>query len=629
LGPGLCDSLPAMKCEACGKENVDGARFCATCGVQLAAKPQDSDDPMVGQVIGGRYRITGVLGEGGMGIVYVGEQPMGTTIRKVAIKTLHPHLSKDPSVLARFHRECGTVAQLEHPNTIKFFDFGATDDGTLYIVMEFVSGRALNDVIMKEGRLAPARVIHIMRQVCGALDEAHQQGIIHRDLKPDNLILTNRAGETDVVKVLDFGIAGRTESTDAQKEQKLTQQGMVLGTPPYMSPEQFTGTALDARSDIYSLAVVAYEMLSGKLPFEADTPWQWATQHMTAQPTPLEVAAADASLPDGVRAAIMRALSKDREKRQATARDFFAELSGGGRMTIEQAAEAGRAATAAMEMPPNFGPAGVVATAAMPQQPAMGPQGFAAPAVQPGMPQQPPGAYAPTPALPAVPVAPPSRRGGKKWLVPTLGGIGALLAVAILIVLIRSGKSADQPQVAALSTTSSAGPTTISPQLGSDQGSAATVVAEVPSTTERSADQQAPAQQKSQASAASKVKTKAAGENKSGATDAGKAGTEPAKDEGKTKDESKKTSGGGGCAACTQAASAGNIAAALKGYQSCTDETSKKACSRVAGSTAPEAARRAAFNGNCAAAKGILAAAQQMGATGRGMKTALKGTPCE
>jgi eukaryotic-like serine/threonine-protein kinase len=626
-----------MKCEACGKENVDGARFCATCGVHLATKPQESDDPMVGQVIGGRYRITGVLGEGGMGIVYAGEQPMGTTIRKVAIKTLHPHLSKDPSVLARFHRECGTVAQLEHPNTIKFFDFGATDDGTLYIVMEFVSGRPLNDVIAKEGRLGAARVIHIMRQVCGALDEAHQQGIIHRDLKPDNLILTNRAGETDVVKVLDFGIAGRTESTDAQKEQKLTQQGMVLGTPPYMSPEQFTGKALDARSDIYSLAVVAYEMLSGKLPFDAETPWQWATQHMTAQPTPLELAAADASIPENLRVAIMRGLSKDREKRQATAREFFAELSGGSRMTIEQAAETARAATAAMQMPPNFGPAGVAATAAMPQQSAAQPQGFGAPAP---MPQQPPAAYAPVvPAVPAAPPGPSARRGGNKWLVPTLGGVGALLAVAILIVLIRSGKSTEPTQVSTLSTsTSSGGPTTISPQLGADPGSATAVAAEVPSSTERASEQQvADPGAAHPPPTSNKAKSKAAGENKTGAADAGK--TEPPKDEGKTKDskdegktkdskDEKKKKSGDTCAACTQAASAGNIAGALKAYQSCSDEASKKACSRAAGNTAPEAAKRAAFNGNCAAAEGILAAAKQMGAGGRG-KNALKGTPCE
>jgi len=145
------------------------------------------------------------------------------------------------------------------------------------------------------------------------------QGIIHRDLKPDNLVLTDRAGETDFVKVLDFGIAARTESADAQKEQKLTQQGMVLGTPPYMSPEQFTGKALDSRSDIYSLGVMTYEMLAGRLPFDADTPWQWATQHMSVQPIPFEISAPAKNIPDGMRKAILRALSKNKEDRQPTA----------------------------------------------------------------------------------------------------------------------------------------------------------------------------------------------------------------------------------------------------------------------------------------------------------------------
>src|SRR5215510_6628852 len=167
-----------MKCAACGHENVDGARFCASCGA-LVPTHAEGPDPMIGQVVGGRYRISAVLGEGGMGMVYVGEQQMGSTVRKVAIKTLHQHLSKDPSVLARFHRECGTVAQLEHPNTIKFYDFGSTADGTLYIAMEFVAGQPLAELI-QHGPFTVDRVIKIMRQVCGALDEAHMQGIIHR-----------------------------------------------------------------------------------------------------------------------------------------------------------------------------------------------------------------------------------------------------------------------------------------------------------------------------------------------------------------------------------------------------------------------------------------------------------------
>src|SRR3982751_725934 len=189
-----------MKCEACQHENIDGARFCAHCGALMPTLGEAGADPLIGQLIGGRYRVTGVLGEGGMGIVYVGEQQMGSTVRKVAIKTLHQHLSKDPAVLARFHRECGTVAQLEHPNTIKFYDFGATSDGTLYIAMEFVAGKPLSAVIEGTGPLSGERTIKILRQICGALEEAHKLGIVHRDLKPDNVILTDRAGESDFVK---------------------------------------------------------------------------------------------------------------------------------------------------------------------------------------------------------------------------------------------------------------------------------------------------------------------------------------------------------------------------------------------------------------------------------------------
>src|SRR5690606_39749090 len=149
-----------MQCEACGHANMDGARFCASCGAIMPVAEQ-GPDPMIGQLIGGRFRVTGVLGEGGMGVVYVGEQQMGSTVRKVAIKTLHSHLSKDPSVLARFHRECGTVAQLEHPNTIKVFDFGTEKDGTLYIAMELVEGESLDRIIDREAPLAPARLVEV------------------------------------------------------------------------------------------------------------------------------------------------------------------------------------------------------------------------------------------------------------------------------------------------------------------------------------------------------------------------------------------------------------------------------------------------------------------------------------
>lgn len=319
-----------MNCPACEHTNVDGARYCAKCGVLMPVAEGTSTDPMIGTIVGGRYRVTRLLGEGGMGRVYVGEQQMGTAVRQVAIKTLLEEFSRDPQVQGRFHRECGTVVGLEHANTIKFYDFGTTDSGDLYIAMEFVDGKPLADVIAADGRMTSTRVEHIMKQICGSLHEAHEKGIIHRDLKPDNVILTERAGEKDFVKVLDFGIAKRSDAADQAREQKLTQAGMVLGTPPYMSPEQFTGKELDRRSDVYSLGVMAYEMLTGKLPFDANTAWEWATQHMTAQPFPFEARLGElaASIPSSMKEAIRRALSKHREERQPTAREFYAELSG-------------------------------------------------------------------------------------------------------------------------------------------------------------------------------------------------------------------------------------------------------------------------------------------------------------
>jgi serine/threonine-protein kinase len=569
-----------MTCEACGHENVEGARFCAKCGA-LQPTEHKGPDPLVGQLIGGRYRVTGVLGEGGMGKVYVGEQQMGSTVRKVAIKTLHSHLSKDPSVLARFHRECGTVAQLEHPNTIKFYDFGATPDGTLYIAMEFVDGKPLSDVIARDGALEPERVVKILRQASGALDEAHGQGIIHRDLKPDNIVLTNRAGETDFVKVLDFGIAARSESTDAQKEQKLTQQGTVLGTPPYMSPEQFTGKALDARSDIYSLGVMAYEMLAGKLPFDADTPWQWATQHMTAQPTPFEVAAPSRSIPQGMRDAILKALSKDREKRQATCREFFSELSGGARMTVAQQTELGGAATAAMPQMPDFG-------AAAPAPIAPAPAHFQAPHTGPAV----------VAGVPAPP--PPAEKSGGKGLIIGLGAIGALLLVAMAVVAARSMKPEEDAPPLALG-----GNPPAATQGGGTLGEATIA----PLATQ--ADP--PATPTATDTAAATPSATSAPTSKPTSTGASTAKPPAAQDP---------------CDACLAAAGSGNASAAASSFAKCSDSAKKAACSSALKKAAPGAAKAAALNGNCSQANAIVSAAKGMNAASGLLDKALQGSSC-
>jgi serine/threonine-protein kinase len=268
-----------------------------------------------------------MLGEGGMGRVYSGEQQMGTSVRRVAVKTLLAQYAKDKQVVDRFKRECGLVSELEHPNTIKVYDYGQTDTGDLYIAMELLTGVSLEKAL-EGGPLSPERVDRIVSQIAGSLQEAHEKGIVHRDLKPANIYLTTRAGEEDYVKVLDFGIAKRDEKHGKQ-EQKLTQMGTVLGTPPYMSPEQFRGQELDATSDIYSLGVMTYEMLTGRLPFDADTPWAWATQHMTAQPFPFETIPLGSQVPGKMKAAVMRALSKDKLHRHQSVRDFYEDFTMG------------------------------------------------------------------------------------------------------------------------------------------------------------------------------------------------------------------------------------------------------------------------------------------------------------
>jgi tRNA A-37 threonylcarbamoyl transferase component Bud32 len=286
-------------------------------------------DPLVGKTVAGKYHVVKQLGEGGMGCVYLAEQKLGTSVRKVALKTLHKHLSHDAQIKARFDREAGTVAALEHPNTIQVYDFGEMEDGTLYLVMEFVQGRSVADILEKDGAMPPARVENILRQVCGSLEEAHGHGIVHRDLKPDNVVLCERAGTKDWVEVLDFGIAKRSSEHDPN-EAKLTQQGMVLGTPPYMSPEQFTGQPVDLRSDIYALGVMTYEMLVGKYPFEANTAWEWASKHMTEAPRPIETQALGANVPERMRHAITRALAKNKDERFASVKEFYEALRSDG-----------------------------------------------------------------------------------------------------------------------------------------------------------------------------------------------------------------------------------------------------------------------------------------------------------
>src|SRR3954466_1191513 len=238
-------------------------------------------DPLVGRVLADRFEILERIGEGGTGVGY--RAPPLWVDRDIAIKILGAHVSTDPSWVKRFHNEARAASRLSHPNTVQLIDFGQTKEGLLFIAMEFLSGRSLRAEIEKLGRLPPNRVLRILSQMCASLSEAHNQGIIHRDIKPDNVYLVDMKGAGDYVKVLDFSVA-KLDAPDAQ----VTRAGVVFGTPQYMSPEQGRGVPLDARSDIYAVGIVAYEMLTGKPPFDAKIPTEIVMMHLRDKPAPLQ-----------------------------------------------------------------------------------------------------------------------------------------------------------------------------------------------------------------------------------------------------------------------------------------------------------------------------------------------------
>jgi eukaryotic-like serine/threonine-protein kinase len=279
-------------------------------------------DPFIGrELLGGQFRVLEKIGTGGMGSVYKAEQPAMN--RMVAIKILHPKLAGRKDLTSRFRREARAMSQLTHPNTVKVFMYGELeDDGSLYIVMEMLEGRNLNQTVRKEGPLPVERAIPILIQCCGALQEAHDLGIVHRDLKPENIFLSKQGGISDYPKVLDFGLAKVTERQMQPGSVILTQEGMVFGTPEFMSPEQAQGKTLDARSDIYSLAVILYEVLTGKLPFTARTPMEYIQKHVTDPIIQLSDRVPDRKFAKGLDDVLARALQKNPDNRFQTAGEF-------------------------------------------------------------------------------------------------------------------------------------------------------------------------------------------------------------------------------------------------------------------------------------------------------------------
>jgi serine/threonine-protein kinase len=278
-------------------------------------------DPFIGrEILGGQFKILQKIGSGGMGSVYKASQPAMN--RMVGVKILHPKLNNRKDLTSRFRREARAMSHLSHPNSTKVFLYGELEDGSLYIVMEFLEGKNLNQTVRAEGPFPLQRALPILVQVCGALDEAHKAGIIHRDMKPENIFLCQQGALRDYPKVLDFGLAKVTEREMRPGSLILTQEGMVFGTPEFMSPEQAQGTVLTPASDIYSLAVILYEVLTGKLPFEGKGGIDFIQLHVNGKPIPLSQRVQGLKFPPLMDEVIARALEKKPEDRFASAAEF-------------------------------------------------------------------------------------------------------------------------------------------------------------------------------------------------------------------------------------------------------------------------------------------------------------------
>ncbi|MBA3394116.1 MAG: protein kinase [Deltaproteobacteria bacterium] len=275
------------------------------------------DEIYINQVLNNRFKVESKIGEGGFGAVYRGVQL--ATGRKVALKLLHPEMTKDDNLVARFRREGMVLCNLRDAHTITTYDFDQTPDGTLYIAMELLEGKSLHQIFHEQAPLDWKRVFKILTEMCSSLAEAHSQGIIHRDLKPENIYLETRPGNPEFVKILDFGIAKvmRGDSIDPQSPQ-LTATGQTLGTLEYMSPEQLMGKPLDGRSDVYALGVVAYEMITGRLPFpDAKGPAGLITAQLKTTPVAPSVANPKVGLPQAADRVILKCLEKDKANRYA------------------------------------------------------------------------------------------------------------------------------------------------------------------------------------------------------------------------------------------------------------------------------------------------------------------------
>jgi serine/threonine-protein kinase len=319
LGSGLLAQQPtpaegeaisiAKVCPQCGVEYDTASRFCPNDGTPL--RPKGTADPFIGRVLAERYHMLKRLGEGGMGKVYLAEHVKMN--RQCAVKVMNSALLNDSDSAQRFAREASNAARIIHPNVAAVFDYGETD-GVVYLVMEYVEGESLTRVLERETSLPPARAVDISHQVAEALVAAHELGIVHRDLKPDNIIIAPGKNGRDIAKVVDFGIAKAIEEAPSES---LTRTGLVIGTPEYMSPEQLLGDPVDARSDIYSLGCIVYQMLTGRRTFDEPTREQMIKRRLTEKSPHARDLAPD--VPKTLDLIVARMLNRTPHDRYATA----------------------------------------------------------------------------------------------------------------------------------------------------------------------------------------------------------------------------------------------------------------------------------------------------------------------
>ena len=316
-----------LHCPTCGRHYPSDVQYCPEDQAALQADPtvvlETPVDPLIGLTLDEKYRIEQRLGVGGMGTVYRARHVL--IDRAVAVKVLNTRLVEDEASRIRFQREAKAAGRLQHLNAVAVTDFGETVEGYVYIVMELLEGRTLREILAKEAPLETARAVSMMLQVSAAVAAAHEAGVIHRDLKPANIFVTQSADSPSVVKVLDFGIAKvAAETLDEDEPHTLTQIGAMIGTPRYMSPEQCNGLELTPASDVYSLGVILYEMLTGMVPFSGSSPLAIALKHASEYPRPpKEVVTA---IPDELEGVVLHALEKKPEDRPANAAEFRNEL---------------------------------------------------------------------------------------------------------------------------------------------------------------------------------------------------------------------------------------------------------------------------------------------------------------